>query len=189
MNFLPSSTRFSKREFICPDPNPNIFPMPIIKPVTTLIFDWGDTIMRDYKLPGPMLEWDKTDYIPGARKVLEKLSKKYTCVIATSADHSGTMEMKAALTKIGAHKYFHYFFSSQELGVKKPDPEFFTSIIKILNIEPSECVMTGNMYDKDIVGAKAAGLQTVLFDEKKHDQDFPDADVVIHQMDELLNIL
>ena len=164
--------------------------MPLKKhQITTLIFDWGDTIMRDYNLPGPMAEWNKIGWIPGAEKALKTLSKKYRCIIATSAGHSGTEEMIAALQRVGADKYFHHFFSSKELGYKKPDPKFFTSIAKKLSLSSTECVMIGNIYEKDITGAKQAGLQTVLFNENKTTSPFIDADVIIFRMESLLEVI
>ncbi len=168
--------------------------MPVRQPLTTLIFDWGDTIMRDYDLPGPMSGWEKVSWIPGAEKVLKILSEKYSCIIATSADHSGTDEMIAALKRVEANKYFHHFFSSQELGFKKPDPGFFNSIAKKLSLDPSNCMMIGNFYEKDIVGAKQAGMQTVWFNESKNKGQFDSgsfsaADEIIFTMESLSDII
>ena len=157
--------------------------------VNVLIFDWGDTIMRDFKLPGPMSEWDKIAYVPGVEQALQELTKKYVLAIATSADHSGTEEMIAALKRVGADKYFNHFFASKDLGYKKPDPKFFRAIINTLETIPQQCVMIGNLYEKDIVGAKAAGLHTILFDEQKQSCVFPDADEVIFHMSDLAKII
>lgn len=164
------------------------------KQTSTLIFDWGDTIMRDFGLPGPMSSWEKVDWIPGVEKALKILSEKYTCIIATSADHSGTEEMIAALKLVGADKYFHHFFSSQELGFKKPDPRFFNSIANQLSLDPAKCVMIGNFYEKDIIGAKQAGMNTVWFNEIENNdgfnrENFPEADHVIFTMEALSDII
>lgn len=160
--------------------------MSIQVPVKVLIFDWGDTIMRDFNLPGPMSGWEKVAYIPEVEQALQALSEKYTLAIATSADHSGTEEMIAALKRVGADRYFDRFFASKDLGYKKPDPEFFAAITKKMGVSPEHCFMIGNLYEKDIVGAKAAGLRTILFDEQKQNRSFPDADEVIHHMSDLL---
>lgn len=162
--------------------------MPIKKPVKALIFDWGDTIMRDFGIPGPMADWETVEYIPGAQEALEALFPEYTCIIATSADHSGTGEMVRALKRVSADRYFHHFFSSKELGRKKPDPGFFTAITRKTGFKPGECVMIGNLYEKDITGAKLAGLQTVLFDEHRQNRSFPDADEVIFEMQQLIRL-
>lgn len=163
--------------------------MTIHQPITTLVFDWGDTIMRDFGLPGPMKEWEKVEWIAGAEKSLKELSKKYTCVIATCADHSGTEEMIAALRRVGADRHFHHFFSSAELGFKKPDPRFFEAITAKINADPSKCVMIGNLYEMDIRGAKDAGLQTILFNESKIEGEFTAADEIIADMNNLILVI
>jgi len=164
--------------------------MPISKPVRALIFDWGDTIMRDFGLPGIMAEWEKVEWIPGAEKTLIGVSSKFMCVIATSAGQSGTPEMIAALKRIGADKYFDYFFSSKELGYNKPDPRFFTEISRCINLAPETCLMIGNIYEKDIIGAKKAAMQTAFFNEKKLTGTFPDADFIFTDFAQFtLNVL
>jgi FMN phosphatase YigB (HAD superfamily) len=49
--------------------------------------------------------------------------------------------------------------------------------------------MIGYFYEKDIIGAKQAGMQTVLFNENKIGGQFRDADVVIMKMADLLEII
>lgn len=162
--------------------------MSIFRSIRVLIFDWGDTVMQDFKLPGPMSEWDNVAWIPGAEEALKILSANFTCVIATSANHSGTEEMIKALKRVGADQYFHHFYSSKQLGFQKPDPRFFKAIANQLTIEHERCMMIGNLYERDIVGAKKAGMHTILFDMQKLAVNFPDADIVIHQMDELIHL-
>ncbi len=154
--------------------------------VKALIFDWGDTVMRDFMLPGPMHQWHQVQWIPGAEKALKLLKNRYMCIIATSAGHSDTEDMKAALAMVGADRYFDFFYSQKELGVKKPDPLFFERSARLSGFEPHECAMIGNLYEKDIVGAKTAGMTTVFFNETLLKGSFPMADMVISQMDELI---
>lgn len=154
--------------------------------VKAIVFDWGDTVMRDYKLPGPMHAWNMVSWIPGAELVIKNLSKNYCCIIATSADHSDTQDMKKALKMVGADQYFTYFYSQKELGVKKPDPIFFKRSAELSGFNPEDCMMVGNLYSKDIVGAKEAGMKTVLFNEFSEPGPFPLADSVITHMDELI---
>lgn len=153
--------------------------------IKALIFDWGDTVMRDFGLPGPMHLWDKVEWVPGAEKLLQDIHENFTCIIATSADHSYTPEMIMALERLGAEKYFQKFFSQKELGVKKPDPRFFKSVIKQSGFKESDCVMIGNSYEKDIAGAKKAGLKTIFFNEFIIEGDFPDADAMVYQLHEI----
>lgn len=157
--------------------------------IKALVFDWGDTIMRDFDLPGPMSAWEKVAWIPGAEAALQMLSQKYCCIIATSAPHSDTDEMKAALARVGADVYFTHFFSQKELGYKKPDQRFFRKVIELSGYAPHETIMVGNLYDKDIEGAKKAGMYTVFFNENKRQGHFPDADFQINDMAALPKIV
>jgi putative hydrolase of the HAD superfamily len=161
----------------------------MIMGISLLIFDWGDTIMIDYDLPGPMSGWDRVGWIPGAEEALRVLSRKHKCVIATSAPHSGKKEMIAALERVGAHRYFEGFFSANELGVRKPDPAFFTTIIEKMAAFPVEAVSIGNIYEKDIAGAKEAGLYTVFLNSSGEKGTFPRADKIINSMSQLVEAI
>ena len=154
-----------------------------------LIFDWGDTIRRDYNLPGPMHSWEKVAWIPGAEEALIALQNHYTLIIATSANHSNTADMKKALAMVGADKYFNLFFSQIELGVAKPDPAFFSKTALLAGFLPESCTMIGNLYEKDIIGAKTTGMSTIFFNETKLPGPFPLADHIIFHMNELIPLL
>jgi len=153
--------------------------------IKQLIFDWGGTIMIDYALPGPMYQWEKVDWVPGARQALTELTACFPLCIATNAPHSGTEEMIKALEMVGAEKYFTHFYSSKELGYGKPDPRFFLAIASRLGMAPEECLMVGNHYTNDIIGAKEAGMTTVYFNEKHLTGPFEKADQVIDDMEDL----
>lgn len=151
-----------------------------------LLWDWGDTVMRDYPgIPGPMCDWDHVEWIPGAEYALTKLSAIYPCCIATNPGQSDTAAVIRALQRIGADKYFTSFYSSKDLGFEKPDPRFFAEIADRAGFERADCVMIGNNYNKDIEGAHAAGMATVFFNESGSAGKFPDADIIIERMEEL----
>ena len=116
---------------------------------------------------------------------MKSVQGKYVCVIATSADHSDTEEMKKALKRVGANRYFHLFYCQKDLGYKKPDPRFFEAVIWNADYKPDECVMIGNMYEKDIVGAKAIGIKTIFFNENQLAGQFPQADAIVNHMNEI----
>ncbi len=151
-----------------------------------LIFDWGDTIMRDQPgMPGPMAEWDTVEYIPGAEQALQDLSGSFFCAIATNAGVSDTKLMRKALERVGADRFFQFFTSSRDLHSEKPDPLFFLKIASILGVKPEECIHIGNVYEKDVVGAAAAGMRTIFFNEKNEKGFFPAANRVITHMSAL----
>jgi len=154
-----------------------------------LIFDWGDTIMRDFDLPGKMKDWPCVAYIEGAEEMLKAVSNKYICCIATSTDKSDCSDMVEALRRVGADKYFRHFFASNDIGFAKPDPGFFGYIKAQLPYVGASYVSIGNLYEKDVVPAKLAGMKTILFNEKDLQGDFPAADHIIRAFNELPEIL
>jgi putative hydrolase of the HAD superfamily len=162
--------------------------MPKLSKIKAIVFDWGDTIMQDYELPGPMSAWSKVAWIDGAEAALKALHPKFNCIIATSADHSDTREMKSALARVGADRYFHQFYSQKELGFKKPDVRFFEAVLQHSGFEPGSTAMVGNLYDKDIVGAKKAGMKTVFLNQNRLQGQFIHADFVIHSMKDLVSL-
>jgi putative hydrolase of the HAD superfamily len=49
---------------------------------------------------------------------------------------------------------------SSVVGVSKPDPAIFALAVERLGVEPPEVLYVGDSFEKDIVGAHAAGLRT-----------------------------
>lgn len=159
--------------------------------IKAIIFDWGDTIMRDFPSnKDAMFTWKEVFWIPGAKEVLEYVNIiRIPCCIATNAGISDTQAMIKALERIDAKKYFHNFFSSKELGVEKPDVAFFEKICLSINCLPNECLMIGNSYEKDIIGAKKAGLKTIWFNEKNEIGHFSHSDYIVFQMYDCIKII
>jgi putative hydrolase of the HAD superfamily len=157
--------------------------------IKVLLFDWGNTIMIDFGLPGPMYTWNRIAWVEGAEKALLMLSINYTCCLATNAGASTTPEVIMALRRVGAEKYFRHIFLAKEIGYKKPDNRFFETIINRLAISPASIVMIGDHYQNDCEGAKRAGIKTVFFNAKQVNGSFPMADAVINSLDELKNTI
>jgi putative hydrolase of the HAD superfamily len=153
-----------------------------------LLFDWGNTIMVDFNLPGPMYLWESVAWVPGAEECLRMLSS-YTCCIATNAGKSDSETVRKGLARVGADLYFSHIFSSIDIGFEKPDPRFFGFILQTLQAEPGNCIMIGDNYKKDIAGAKAMGIKTVFFNHTFGRGSFPDADATIYGMNELTSII
>ena len=49
---------------------------------------------------------------------------------------------------------------SSRVGLSKPDPEIFTFAVRQLGCEPGAALYVGDSFEKDIVGARRAGLRT-----------------------------
>ncbi len=158
--------------------------------IKALIFDWENTVMRDFpKSKGPMFEWEHVEEIPHVKDALDELRHSYINCIASNAGFSDTLLMRKALKRVHIVKYFYFFFTSKELGHEKPDERFFHAICDKIKIHPAQCIMIGNDYKKDIEGAKAAGMQTILFNENCAKGKFPYADKIINSMTELIGMV
>ena len=58
--------------------------------IKAIVFDWGDTVMRDFPFEGAMKDWPFVAAIPGIEDALAELKKKYTLVLGSNAGDSGT---------------------------------------------------------------------------------------------------
>ncbi len=152
--------------------------------ITHLIFDWGDTLMADDpNIKQAMYLWDKITVMQGVAETMPYLHGKYVCTVGSNAGESDALAMKKAFERVSLDSCFDYYFTSKELGARKPDTAFFESIAQKLGASAENAVMIGNDYEKDISGAKKVGLKTVLITEKNGN--YPDADFVVKSFDEI----
>jgi len=70
-------------------------------------------------------------------------------------------ECRSILETHGWVDYFKVFGISEEVGLRKPQPEFFQWVLKEADAEPHRCIMVGDRIDNDIVPAKRLGLKTI----------------------------
>jgi len=158
-----------------------------MKNITHLIFDWGDTLMADDPdIKQAMYLWDKITVMQGVAETMPYLHGKYVCTVGSNAGESDALAMKKAFERVSLDGCFDYYFTSKELGARKPDTAFFDSIVQKLGTVAENTVMIGNDYAKDISGAKKAGLKTVLITAEKGV--YPDADFVVKSFDEIKDI-
>lgn len=65
------------------------------------------------------------------------------------------------------------------VGAAKPSPVPFITCCQRLGVVPSEVLFVGDDYDKDVKGAKKAGMVTLFLDREKKslsERDWEDAD-------------
>lgn len=160
----------------------------MLKNITHLIFDWGDTLMADDpNNKQAMYLWDIITVMPGVAETMPYLHEKYNCTVGSNAGQSDSEDMRKAFEKVGLESCFDNYFTSKELGARKPDSAFFGNILKLLGASGENTVMVGNDYEKDISGAKRAGLKTLLITAENGY--YPNADIVVRSFDEIRDIL
>ena len=68
----------------------------------------------------------------------------------------------------GLDVYFDKIITSEQVGVKKPNPLIFEFALKQANAQANDSIMIGDNWEADIMGAKNAGLDVIYcnFDSK-----------------------
>jgi putative hydrolase of the HAD superfamily len=70
------------------------------------------------------------------------------------------MEVWLRIVSLGLQHYFDDIITSEDFGVKKPDPKPYRRALEVLGTKPEETLMVGDWPDRDIKGAKGVGMRT-----------------------------
>ena len=96
---------------------------------------------------------------PGALELLRELRESGKKLGLVTNGFSETHREKIELLQLG--QAFDAVFIADEVGMLKPDPLLFTHACTTLGGLPQHAAMVGDRYDRDIIGALAAGLYTI----------------------------
>ena len=77
--------------------------------------------------------------------------------------------VEQALEAAGLRGYFDVVIDSALVGVEKPDPRIFHAALDALGVSPEEALYVGDLYEVDIIGARAAGMEAVLLGKSDPD--------------------
>lgn len=100
----------------------------------------------------------------GLVRVFEELRGSGCCIgIVTDGT---TQEQTETLFRLGLLQLVDAIVTSEELGVEKPAPEMFEEALRRLGIaNPEDASVVGDSLERDIAGAKALGICSVLTTE------------------------
>jgi HAD superfamily hydrolase (TIGR01509 family) len=70
--------------------------------------------------------------------------------------------VEAALRAAGLRDCFDVVLDSALFGAEKPDPAIFRAALEALRVAPDEALYVGDLYEVDVVGARAAGMEAIL---------------------------
>ena len=96
----------------------------------------------------------------GAKELLGYLSGRYALFAASNALYQEQVER---LTLAELIAYFDGVYTSELAGIAKPDRRFFDYCCLQSGSVPQECVMIGDSYSSDVLGARAAGIRMIWF--------------------------
>lgn len=116
----------------------------------------ADHLSEDYVFWSPRI----VRLVPGTMELLDYLKPNYHLHLITN----GFQEVQdTKLSGSGLDPYFDTLTVSEEVGVKKPNPEIFKYALHKAGAIAEESLMIGDEMAVDIDGARAAGMDTIFF--------------------------
>jgi len=97
-------------------------------------------------------------------EILDYLYPKYNLHIITNG-FKNVQEGKLLNSKID--HYFDTVTNSEEVGVKKPNPQVFNHALQLANVEVGNSIMIGDNYEADILGALNVGFDVIHYNYHK----------------------
>jgi putative hydrolase of the HAD superfamily len=123
-----------------------------------------------------------TALFPDAVEVLQYLQdKKYKLHLITN----GFAEVQwIKIENSGLKPFFEHIIISEEVGTQKPDKAIFEIAMNRAATHAEECIMIGDNYNTDIVGAQNVGMDQVFFNPTKNRKKQP----VTHEIKTLIEL-
>ena len=119
--------------------------------------------------------------------VLKQLQQSYKLALVTNGS-SDLQREKLEGSRLG--RYFDIVIISGDLGIRKPDPRIFSTVIDRLGVSVEMAVMVGNSLESDIAGAQQVGIKSVWLNrDGKKDDDSVQADHEIANLSKLQAML
>lgn len=127
-----------------------------------------------------------THLFSDAIEVLNYLQQKYKMHLITN----GFAEVQwIKVENSGLKPFFEHIIISEEVGTQKPDKQIFEIAMQRAGTYCDECIMIGDNYNTDIVGARNAGMDQVYFNPKKKNSKYQPVTFEINTLTELKAIL
>lgn len=126
----------------------------------------------------------KDKLFPYTIEVLDYLFEKYQLHIITNGFHN-TQHIKLKYSNL--EKYFDLIITSEQMGVKKPNPKIFEFALEKAKSTPSESIYIGDDLIVDILGCENCGIDGVYFNPEKkiHQEDITYEISCLSQLKEL----
>jgi len=154
----------------------------------TILFDWGDTVMRDYPaITIPMVQWNKVEVIDGVADVLAYLHESgRRIVLATSASISSERQIRGALARGGLDGYFSRIYCFKNTKLPKGET-FYRHILNDLKIHPSQALMVGDGFEKDVQVPNSLGVYAIWFNPRSNEVRNGELHITVHTMQDCLD--
>ncbi len=103
----------------------------------------------------------KSPEVPGARKLVERLSRRYRLGLISNTERASGEQILQAYPELLRRIPVTYF--SDLRGYRKPHRETFLKTASEMGLDPEQCVMIGDNIMKDCKGAEAVNMKAIHF--------------------------
>lgn len=136
-------------------------------PATTGQVDFAETlapVLRLWQCPGTVEQflpaWDHIDPLPGGLDTVAAMRRRgYLCCLATNQQ---ARRMRRMSEELGYRHQFDREFYSCEIGHRKPDTAYFTSVLALLALEPAATLFIDDSQP-NVDAAAALGMRAAFF--------------------------
>lgn len=109
---------------------------------------------------------------PGIQELVELAGSLGVPLGIVSNAHSGRAH-RLIMERHGLTEAFGVQVYSDEVGVRKPNPEIIEIAAHALGAEPDRCWYVGDTYDRDVVAGRRAGAGAVVITRHRHTDRVP----------------
>jgi FMN phosphatase YigB (HAD superfamily) len=104
---------------------------------------------------------------PDAPQLLADLARQYPLSLTSNTGKTPGRVLLKVLDTLNIRVPFTHFIFSDEARYLKPDMGIWQLLVDTNELKPEEIVHVGDSYRMDYKGARAAGLEAILFGRRK----------------------
>lgn len=139
-------------------------------------------LTKDQRLASKIhLEWHgraKLEVFPDTIPCLEALHQTRLPMGIITQTILGEEEFRRHhLRRFNLEHYFSVIVTTEDAGYDKPDPRLFQRALQLSRSLPDETIHVGDTYERDVVGAKAAGIRAIFID-RLGGHEYPDCEKI-----------
>ena len=101
--------------------------------------------------------------MPGALEFVRKLREEIPGARIYIASNGANINAQGRMASTGLDKLIEHLYISEDMGVNKPEKEFYDICLEGIGEPKETCIMVGDSLSSDMLGAKNAGLASVWF--------------------------
>lgn len=102
--------------------------------------------------------------LPGAREAVERLRALVPAMALVT--NGASLPQRAKIERFGLAAHFDHVQVEGEFGAGKPEAEVYEHVVRTLGVRAEECVMVGDNFEADVLGAQAVGIHAVWVDKR-----------------------